>query len=96
MIHIEDNWYIRVDGYKCYVLGMKTEYTLKNGIKKVQLEDPTYHSDLAQAVTAYIEKKISNVLEDEEIELVDALETARREYMRYAELFKHVTSDPLD
>ncbi len=96
MIHIEGDWYIKPEGYKNYVLGVKYEYTLKNGIKKVQLAEATYHSDLSQAVTTYIEKKVSNLLKGEEIELVDALETARNEYMRYAELFKRVTSDSLD
>ena len=96
MIHIEGDWYIRVDGYKCYVLGRKSQYTLKSGKKEEKLTDCLYFPDLAEAVKAYTEVAVANSLKDEEIELVDALRKATEEYDRHIERVKRAMSAPLD
>lgn len=93
MIHIEGNWYISVNGYKDYTLGT---YRKKKIIDREAeyLENATYHSSLENALQAYVEVAVSNLLKGENIELVDALNLMHQEYKRLADLFQKVFSEP--
>lgn len=95
MIHIEKDWYIRQDGYKNYTLGRT--YSYKSQGKDVEmLTDCTYHSSLTEALRAYTEVSVSNLLKDKDCELIDALRTVYDEYKRLSEWYGKILSAPLD
>lgn len=95
MIHIEGDWYIRQDGYKNYALGRTYSYKSKGEDIEV-LTDCTYHSSLIEALRAYTEISVSNLLKDKELELLDALRMVTDEYKRLSALYEKVLSAPLD
>lgn len=89
MIHIEGDWYIRQDGYKNYTLGRT--YSYKSQGKDVEmLTDCTYYSSLIEAVRAYTEISVGNLLKDKEFEFLDALMAVREEYKRLSALIDKV------
>lgn len=95
MIHIEGDWYIRQDGYKNYTLGRT--YTYKTKGKDVEmLTDCTYYSSLIEALRAYTEISVGNLLKDKDYELLDALRTVTDEYKRLSKLYGEILSAPLD
>ena len=93
MIHIEDNWYIRVNGYKDYTMGRLV--TEKKTGKKI-LKDCTYYCDLRKAVESYIEISSENVLENKNIELLDAFTALRQDYNRLIQLVNERVPKTLD
>lgn len=95
MIHIEKDWYIRQDGYKNYVLGRTYSYKSK-GEDVEMLTDCTFHSSLKEALRAYTEISLSNLLKDKDCELIDALRMVSDEYKRLSELYGEILSAPLD
>ncbi|MBR3360677.1 MAG: hypothetical protein IKG39_05035 [Lachnospiraceae bacterium] len=87
MIHIEKDWYIRQDGYKNYTLGRLRKRTEKGKQREI-LIDCTYHASLCNAVITYIEISSENVLENKNIELLDAFAALRKDYDRLIQLVK--------
>ena len=87
MIHIEGDWYIRQDGYKNYTLG-RLRKRAEKGKQREILIDCTYHASLCKAVITYIEISSENVLENKNIELLDAFADLREDYNRLIQLVK--------
>lgn len=93
MIHIEDNWYIKVGGYKDYTLGTYKKAKIID--KEVEvLENATYYNSFERALSGYVEIRISNLLKKQDLEVVDALNMVQAEYKRLAELFRQIFSEP--
>lgn len=93
MIHIEGDWYIRVNGYKDYTMG---RLATKKKTGKKELTDCTYYCDLRKAVESYIEISSENVLENKNIELIDAFSALRQDYNRLIQLVNERVPKTLD
>ena len=94
MIHIEGEGYIKQDGYKNYTLGRMYSYKSK-GKDVEMLTDCTYYSNLIEAVRAYTEISVGNLLKDKESELLEALMAVKEEYKRLSALIDKVLSAEL-
>lgn len=91
MIHVKDDWYIDVDEYSYNLQQYNGVYTDKKGNEIKQWKNQTYHPTLNKALWQYIQYRVRDALKDEDMEVMQAVQTIREELQKAKDDISNIT-----